>query len=290
MNSRRHPHAPQFLLRHKILFSALGATILILTGVGIGFAVMLSGAFSTAATTQHSALTHWILATGLRYSVQASADGIVAPPLGDASMVAQGLSCYRQHCLQCHGAPGIAPAPESLGMMPVPANLTQPARDWSPSWLYYVTRKGVRMTGMPAWEFRLSDANLWATVAFLKTMPSLDAAAYRAMSAATPQRTCVVGEGVEIADEGAEVVLRQYGCHSCHRIEGVVGPSIDVGPPLIDWPARKYIAGTLPNTRENLVRWVVEPHVVAPSSLMPDLGVPPSDARIIADYLLGPQT
>ena len=41
-------------------------------------------------------------------------------------------------------------------------------REWPAEWLYHVTKKGVRMTGMPAWEYRLADASLWSTVAFLK--------------------------------------------------------------------------------------------------------------------------
>jgi mono/diheme cytochrome c family protein len=293
MPGRSHRHAPQFLLRHKVLFSALGAAVLVLIGIALGFALLLSGALSTAATTQHSALTHWILDTGLRYSVKESAEKVVVPPLDDPAMIARGLSCYRQHCLRCHGAPGVAPDAASLGMMPVPASLAQAARDWPAAWLYYVTRKGIRMTGMPAWEFRLSEANLWSTVAYLRIMPSLDVAEYRDLSATAPLEACGLGEVAAVAESRAEgdaaVALRQYGCHSCHRIQGVVGPPTDVGPPLVDWRTRKFIAGTLPNTRENLVRWITEPHAVAPQSLMPDLGVPIADARLIADYLLGPR-
>ena len=36
------------------------------------------------------------------------------------------------------------------------------------------------MSGMPAWEFRLTDEELWAVVAFLQRLPRLDAAAVRA--------------------------------------------------------------------------------------------------------------
>ena len=286
--TRPHPRAPRFLLRHKVLFGVLGAAGVLLLGMTVGFAVMLSGALSTAATTQHSALTHWILDSGLKFSVRSAAREIAVPPLADESMVSRGLSCYRQHCLQCHGAPGIAPSPEALGMMPVPSNLAQTARDWSPAWLYHVTRKGIRMTGMPAWEFRLSDANLWATVAFLRTLPSLDAARFRALISAAPLSACGAADH-ELERESPDVILLLYACHSCHRIEGVVGPKIDVGPALVDLRKRKYIAGVLPNTRDNLVRWIVDPHAVVPDSLMPDLNVAMADAEAMADYLLGAQ-
>ena len=49
--------------------------------------------------------------------------------------------------------------------------------------------------------------------------------------------------------------------------------------------ARRYIAGVLPNTSENMVRWITEPHGVDPLSAMPDLGVSEGVARDIATYL-----
>ena len=77
-------------------------------------------------------------------------------------------------------------------------------------------------------------------------------------------------------------------CHACHRIEGLVGPDVRVGPPLEDWASRGYVAGVLPNTPENLVRWIRDPQKVAPGTLMPDLGVTEAHARIIASFLFYP--
>jgi cytochrome c1 len=48
---------------------------------------------------------------------------------------------------------------------------------------------------------------------------------------------------------------------------------------------RWSIAGHLPNTPANLVRWIMHPQEVAPGTLMPDLGVPERQARDIAAYL-----
>jgi mono/diheme cytochrome c family protein len=289
--ARNRGRAPAFLLRHKVLFGVLGACAILLTGIIAGIAVLLSGALSTAATEQHSAFTYWLLDTGLHYSLDDAADDIEAPVLTGALMIERGRSCFRAHCVHCHGVPGLARQPHGLGMMPIPNDLTEAARDWPPAWLYYVTAKGVRMTGMPAWEFRLSDADLWATVAFLKQLPNLSQAEYRAL--APVQETSCRSDAAATASraqqydekERGEVVLRQYACHACHRIEGVVGPDAHVGPPLANWPARRYIAGTIPNTPDNLVRWIVEPASVNPATLMPDLGVTEAHAREMAAYL-----
>ena len=263
----------------------LGAAGLLVLGGLAGVSVLLSGVMSTAATKQHLAITHRILDLGLGYSVRANADGITVPRLDDTALIAEGLACYQRHCKDCHGAPGIAPGPAALGMMPVPTNLAGVASQ-EPEWLYYVTRKGVRMTGMPAWEFRLDDRRLWAVVAFLKTLPGLSAAEYGHRADAVGSRGCesrADDHPPPIAD--GEVILRQYACHSCHVIQGVVGPQIHVGPALEHWPMRGTIAGRLPNTKENLVRFIRAPQAHVAGSLMPDLGVTEADARLMADFL-----
>jgi cytochrome c2 len=153
--------------------------------------------------------------------------------------------------------------------------------------LYYVTKKGVRMAGMPAWEFRMSDEALWGTVAFLKAMPFMEAEEYERLASANSTLTCPPVSAAEpYSKELAQTVLRQYACHNCHLIDRVVGPDTYVGPPLHDWHKRKLIAGVAPNTTDELVRWIVDPQQVSPGTLMPNLGVSEAHARIMATYLL----
>lgn len=82
------------------------------------------------------------------------------------------------------------------------------------------------------------------------------------------------------------IALAQYACHSCHMIPGVTGPRVYVGRPLGGLGQRKYIAGQLPNTQENLVRWILDPKQVDPHTVMPSLGVTEADARDMSAYLL----
>ena len=79
--------------------------------------------------------------------------------------------------------------------------------------------------------------------------------------------------------------LGTYGCGSCHVIPGAGGAAGRVGPPLTGFGRRTYVAGLLPNTQENLVRWIERPQAVSPGNAMPDLGVTDQDARDIAAYL-----
>jgi mono/diheme cytochrome c family protein/cytochrome c551/c552 len=274
--------------RRKFLAMAAGASVLLLVGALAGAVVLLSGAMTTAATAQHYWLTYRILDWGLHFSVRRHAEGIRVPDLTREERIVEGHACYRSHCEQCHGSVGIAPAAVALGLLPGPGNLSQAGRDWPPERLYYVIRKGIRMTGMPAWEYRLSDHSLWSTVAFMKQMPFMsrgDVADLNARAATVPCERAAAASGRDFA-EPLPVVMRQYACDSCHRIQGVVGPVTHVGPPLEQWSRRKYIAGVLPNTRENLVLWIRDPASISPATMMPNLGVSEQLAEAMAAFLM----
>ena len=46
-----------------------------------------------------------------------------------------------------------------------------------------------------------------------------------------------------------------------------------------------YIAGVLPNTPENVARWISDPKAVDEKTAMPKLGVTGADASDIATYI-----
>ncbi|HET6145229.1 MAG TPA: c-type cytochrome [Candidatus Acidoferrales bacterium] len=80
-------------------------------------------------------------------------------------------------------------------------------------------------------------------------------------------------------------LIQAYGCGACHIIPGVRTARGLVGPPLILFAERTMIAGELPNTPDNLVRWLENPSVVESGTAMPDLGLTPDEAYDIAAYL-----
>ena len=85
--------------------------------------------------------------------------------------------------------------------------------------------------------------------------------------------------------ERGEVAVRRYGCAACHTLPDVRSALGQVGPDLEDVGTRMFIAGQLPNTPENLIRWIQEPQEIRPETAMPDLGVTEAEARDIAAYL-----
>ena len=79
--------------------------------------------------------------------------------------------------------------------------------------------------------------------------------------------------------------ITRYGCSTCHTIPGVSGATALVGPPLDRIASRSYIAGVMPNTPDNMIRWIENPPGVDKLTAMPNLGVTEGDARDIASYL-----
>jgi mono/diheme cytochrome c family protein len=261
----------------------LGAVLL---AGALGAAGFIGGLYDISATDQHLRPTYWAIDTASRRAVKLRARSIEPPRLDDAARIERGLALYREHCVSCHGAPGVAPQPFALGMMPAPANLVDTARTWTAAEIYWTVRYGFKMTGMPAWQHRLADEEIWDVVAFVATLPRLAPGEYRARAAkaATSSRS---PEPLLPADpkRGAQA-MHQYACATCHAIPGIVGASKPVGPPLGGMASRAFVGGVVPNTPENLERFLIDPQAITPHSAMPALGLRAQDARDMAAYLL----
>jgi cytochrome c1 len=80
-------------------------------------------------------------------------------------------------------------------------------------------------------------------------------------------------------------LIQQFGCGSCHTIPGVQGARGLVGPPLLWFARRSFIAGELPNTPDNLVLFLRSPQTIHPRTAMPSVGLSELQARDVAAYL-----
>lgn len=85
-------------------------------------------------------------------------------------------------------------------------------------------------------------------------------------------------------ERGAFLIQRR-GCGGCHRIPGVVGAAGKAAPSLEHLAGEAYISGNLPNTPENVMRWIESPHSILPMTKMPELGISHAEARDITTYL-----
>lgn len=268
------------------------ATIAALATLGaVGAAGFIwAGLYNVGATRQHLQSVFSVLEFAMHRSVRLHARNIEPPPLEDETMVRRGATCFHDKCVQCHGAPGVAQGDIGKSMQPLPGPLVDATQNFHPRELYWITRHGIRLSGMPAWEFRLTDGEIWDVVAFLQRLPKLTPQAYAEIAQgqggigfcgrdvnAAPTHAPDVGRGKH--------ALYQYACSACHTIPGVTSSSPNVGPPLAGIASRTLIAGTLPNTQDNMVQWLRDPNVIKPHTAMPNLRVTQEDAADMTAYL-----
>ena len=190
-------------MKRRRLYRWAGGVLLLLLLAGAGgVAFIYSGFYDVAATRQHTRPVYWVTDTVMRHAIARRAAGTEIPELDDPARALRGLRLYREHCLQCHGAPGVAPEPFALGMMPVPANLVETARRWPTANLHWVIAYGVKMTGMPAWKYRLSDNDIWDVVAFVERMAQLTPNEYAALAGQADAPAARGGVAVAEPEEG----------------------------------------------------------------------------------------
>ena len=79
--------------------------------------------------------------------------------------------------------------------------------------------------------------------------------------------------------------LAQHSCISCHVIPGVPKGDGKSAPSLANWSGRRTILNTLPNTPENLEKWLENPSHRKPNTTMPNLNISPQDSRDMTAYL-----
>jgi mono/diheme cytochrome c family protein len=149
-------------------------------GLGIVFALFIafSGVVNVGATQDPSALQTWFLSTTMESSVSNHAGDVQVPALDGEGVVASGASSFESMCATCHGAPGREPGPLADGLHPTAPDLAKTADHWTAAELFWITKHGIKMTGMPAWAPTHSDEELWPVVKFMTELDDIDAQRY----------------------------------------------------------------------------------------------------------------
>lgn len=281
---------PQTTPRSFAFALALGLLLAALLAALAGALVVATGAYDVAGDTAHTQPVYSLLEITKVQSVRRRARPIAERELDSPLLVQRGAVCFAQHCLVCHGAPGIAPGAAGLAMQPLPGPLVAAAHEWRQRELVWIVRHGIRMSGMPAWRERLADDDIWAVTAFMQAMPSLSPPAYTELVGKLSGQSCPASPTRLDAQPDVSVAagrdaIKRHACHGCHSIPGIVGSHPQVGPPLAGFARRTLIAGRLPNTQDNLRRWLIDPQAIKPHTAMPASGVGEADAWAIAAYL-----
>jgi mono/diheme cytochrome c family protein len=162
------------------VLAAIGALAIV---VGIGCAIYFFGGFySVAGTAEDPAVVTWALTRVRTASIDRHAHDTPPVSLSDAATVQSGARAYATFgCANCHGAPGVKWQKFSEGLHPDPPDLKDVAGELAPAQLFWVIKNGINMTGMPSFEEAgAKDDEIWLIVAFVKKLPSVSEADYKA--------------------------------------------------------------------------------------------------------------
>ena len=158
--------------------AGLGAlAVVVILALG-GLAFVYSGSYDVAATDAHTGVVQWALETTKDRSIRAHAAGVPEPPAFDSALVVSGFDGFRGMCVECHGAPGVDPGINGEGLNPEPPELGGEAHEFSDGELFWITKHGVKFTGMPAFGPTHADRDLWAVVAFIRELEGMSPEEY----------------------------------------------------------------------------------------------------------------
>ena len=207
-------------MRRRPIAFALGtiAGLIVLAAAG-ALIVASTGAYDFAATAPHTGLTHWVMHTAMERSVAARADEVPAPPKLDSAMVQRGFEEYHEMCVACHGAPGVERGPLGKGINPRPPELAKHAAEWSDRELFWITKHGIKLAGMPAFGVTHSDEELWGIVAFLRRLQYLSPDEYQRLAMAAESHEHGATHGATTRASAGEVAMDHQGAGQAHPSE-----------------------------------------------------------------------
>jgi len=165
------------------ILAAIGALAII---VGIGAAAFFFGGFyNVAATAEDPAVVTWALTQVRNASINRYALDQPPASINEPASVQAGAKAFATHgCTNCHGAPGVNWAKYSEGLHPDPPDLKDVVGQVSPAQLFWVVKNGINMTGMPSFALAgVKDEEIWSIVAYLKKLPGVSEADYKAWTA-----------------------------------------------------------------------------------------------------------
>ncbi len=90
------------------------------------------------------------------------------PITADSSNLMVGAMLYEKHCALCHGGGRERTSPLAHKFSPPVPQILQRIPHDEDAHLWWVTKHGIRMTGMPSWDGIVSDDDLWRIIAFVK--------------------------------------------------------------------------------------------------------------------------
>ena len=139
------------------------------------------GRYDVSAMKPHPTIVNTIFHMINERSVQRNSASLTVPyDVDDKDIYVKGFKEYEEMCIQCHGAPGLEPSSTGKGLFPKPPKFPgEEFNEYSLKDIFWVTKNGVKMTGMPAYGPTHEDEIIWAVAIFLDKSRDLSQEEYK---------------------------------------------------------------------------------------------------------------
>jgi mono/diheme cytochrome c family protein len=147
-------------------FAGVITTLLVITGGA--FTVAHFGLYPIGADNRPGSLERALASRALDEYVNKHKPAGDNPVQLTPANLMDGAKEYEEHCAFCHGGAKATISPMRDKLNPPAPQLIDSIPDDDDAWLFWVSKHGVRMSGMPTWDAILSDDEIWKIIAFIK--------------------------------------------------------------------------------------------------------------------------
>lgn len=162
----------------------LAMTLAVVVAAALLAGFLWSGIYDIGADAPHWQPVQSAVTVLRDHSIRARSKNLKPPNLDDEQRVLVGAGHYAAMCSGCHLAPGMKDSEIRPGLYPQPPELARVRLD--PRDAFWVIKHGVKMSAMPAWGGSHDDDTIWSMVAFVRKLPDLTPAQYKAIVAKAP--------------------------------------------------------------------------------------------------------
>ena len=176
----------RFAMLRRHLPSAPFIAVTVAATIVVGAILVATGVYDVAADVPHTRPVHALLEAVRDRSIAVRASGIANPAdLMTPARVSMGAGLYAAMCSGCHLGPGVERSEISQGLYPQAPELAK-SQDMTAAEQFWIIKHGVKLSAMPAWGKTHPDPLIWDMVAFVRTLPTIDAGQYKAFVTSAP--------------------------------------------------------------------------------------------------------
>lgn len=90
-----------------------------------------------------------------------------------ADVLMQGMKIFKSNCAGCHGSPTDKEGAFGKAFYPKAPQFWKEGLDDDPRELFWITKHGIRMSGMPSMKGLMKDEDIWKVVTFIGAISKL---------------------------------------------------------------------------------------------------------------------